>query len=290
MEVIARLKFGFVSGLGRVLAQVRFNKVCKVNIDRHPYYAKERFWFGTALIAAGNVYLKRVGAHARVLPDQEWRRWESEVYRVIYDIELVTDASGRLLIPAWPGVSLAAYLEREQLSEADKLGAIGWAAQSLYRIHSASIQWQDGQRRSLSHGDATVENVIVDDVRATATWFDFDTIHESSLGADWRRADDLRALTYSAAERLHSAGFPELLKTIVTNYPHAATLDALATAVAYRRTRPISFHLAQARIGYRKRQLLDEALMKTLACRDRYHSASDGVRISFRNSTGPWSP
>jgi len=267
MEVIARLKYGFVSWLGGVLAQVRFNKVCKMHIDRHPYYAKERSWFGAALIAAGNVYLKRLGAHARVLPDQEWRRWESEVYRVVYDIELVPDASGRLLVPEWSGVSLAAYLESEEINEAEKLGAIGLAAQSLYRIHSAVIQWQDGQRRSLSHGDATVENVIVDDVQATATWFDFDTIHESSMYADWRRADDLRALTYSAAERLHSAGFPELTKTIVTNYPHAATLEALAAAVAYRRTRPISFHLAQARIGYRKRQLLDEALMETLGCR-----------------------
>ena len=290
MEVIARLKYGFVSWLGRVLARVRFNKVCKVRIDRHPYFAKERTWFGAALIAAGNVYLKRLGAHARVLPDQEWRRWESEIYRAVYDIQLVTDASGRLLIPAWPGISLAAYLESDQLSEAEKLGAIGLAAQSLYRLQSVVIQWQDGQRRPLSHGDATVENVIIDDLQATATWFDFDTIHDSSLGADWRCADDLRALTYSAAERLHSAVLPELLKTIVTNYPHAATLEALAAAVAYRRTRPISFHLAQACIGYRKRQLLDEALMKTLACRERYHSASDGVRISFRNSTGPWSP
>ncbi len=283
---MARLKYGFVSWLGRVLARVRFNKVCEIHIDRHPYYAKERSWFGAALIAAGNVYLKRLGAHARVLPDQEWRRWESEVYRVVYDIDLVTDGRGRLLIPAWSGVSLAAFLESAEIKHAEKLGAIGLATQSLYGIHSADIEWQDGQRRSLSHGDATVENVIVNDVQATAIWFDFDTIHESSLGADWRRADDLRALTYSAAERLHAAGFPELTKTIVTNYPHAATLEALAAAVAYRRTRPISFHLAQARIGYRKRQLLDEALMESLGNRFTPQVTASGPAFGTRPGRG----
>ena len=60
MHVIARLKYGFVSWLGRVLAQVRVNKLCKMHIDLHTYYAKKRLWFGAALIAAGNIYLKRL--------------------------------------------------------------------------------------------------------------------------------------------------------------------------------------------------------------------------------------
>jgi hypothetical protein len=282
MEVIARLKYGFVSWLGRFLAQVRVNKVCKVHIDLHTYYAKERLWFGAALIAAGNIYLKRLGAHARVLPDDEWHRWESDVYRIAYDIVLVTDACGRLLIPGWSGVSLAAYLESEEISEAEKLAAIGLAAQSLYRLHNVVIQYSDGQRRALSHGDATVENVIVDNAQTTASWFDFDTIHESSMNGNWRHADDLRALTYSAAKRLQAAVFPQLAETIVAKYGDSATIDALMDAVARRRTRPISFHLAQARISYRNRQLLDEALLESWGCRRRCMVELDIVSSSHR--------
>jgi len=267
MEAVAQLKYVFVSCLGRALADVKVNAVCTMCVNLQTYFAKRRLWFGAPLIAAGNIYLKRLGAHARVLSDRQWHRWEPEVYRAVYDIELLTDAGGRLLIPAWSGVALAAYLESDVNSEAEKLSAIRLAARSLSGLHGVVIEWPDGQERPLSHGDATVQNVIVDNAHATASWFDFDTIHESCMDASWRHADDLRALTYSAAERLHAATFPALTRTIVENYRLTAPLDALVEAVAYWRTRPISFHLAQARIGYRKRQLLDEALLDSLRSR-----------------------
>ena len=191
----------------------------------------------------------------------------AEVYRAVYDIELLSDSGGRLLIPEWSGVALSAYLESDVASEAEKLGAIRLAARSLSRLHGITIEWPDGKERPLSHGDATVQNAIVDSGHTTASWLDFDTIHESSMDDHWRHADDLRAFTYSAAERVDAGTFPALTKTIVENYRLTAPLDALAEAVAYWRARPISFHLAQARIGYRKRQLLDEALLDSLRCR-----------------------
>ena len=110
-----------------------------------------------------------------------------------------------------------------------------------------------------------MENVIVDDACTSASWLDFDTMHDSHMDAAWRHADDLRALTYSAAARLPSASFPELTRTIVENYGSTAPLEALEEMVAYRRNRPISFHLARAPVGYRKRRLLDEALQHLLA-------------------------
>jgi hypothetical protein len=100
-----------------------------------------------------------------------------------------------------------------------------------------------------------------------ASWLDFETIPESRMDAAWRHADDLRALTYSAAARLPADSYPELTQTIVENYGSTAPIEALEEMVAYRRNRPISFHLAQARIRYRNRQLLDEALLRSLSQR-----------------------
>jgi hypothetical protein len=268
MEALAPLRYAFVSCLGRVLSDVELNTVCATHVDQGIYYAKRRRWFVTPLVAAGNVYLKLLGAHAQVLSDHEWRRWEAAVYRVVYDVELATDERGRLLIPAWSGVSLAAYLDSELSSQAEKLRAIRLAVQALRQLHCVVIEWPDGQKRPLSHGDATVENVIVNPAHTNASWFDFDTIHDSRMDAVWRHADDLRALTYSAAARLPAATFTRITQTLAENYGSTRTLDALADAVAYRRSRPISFHLAQARIGYQKRRLLDEALLNSLGCRD----------------------
>ncbi len=269
MEALAQLRYAFASCVGRVLSDVELNTVCATHVDRGKCYAKRRRWFVAPLVAAGNVYLKRLGAHARVLSDHEWRRWEAAVYRVVYGVDLAIDERGRLLIPAWSGVSVAVYLESEAAGLAEKLGAIRLAVHSLCRLHGVVMEWPDGQTRPLSHGDATVENVIIDSARMHASWFDFDTIHESRMDAAWRHADDLRALTYSAAERLPAASFPEMTETIVQSYCFAATLEALAEAVTYRQTRPISFHLAQARIGYRERRLLDETLLNSLSRRDK---------------------
>ena len=265
--IFARLRYGFVSCLGRLLSDFQLNAVSAIRVGQYTYFAKRRRWFVAPVIAAGNLFLKREGAHARVLSDREWRNWEIEVYRAIYDIELVTDERGRLCFPACAGVSLAAHLQSKSATESEKLTAIGLAVRSLFRLHAVVIRWPDGQKRPLSHGDATVENVIIDDAPVKASWLDFDTIHESRMDAAWRHADDLRALTYSAAARLPAASFPELTQTIVENYCSTAPLHALEEMVAYLRNRPISFHLAQAPVGYRKRRLLDEALNRSLSQR-----------------------
>jgi hypothetical protein len=270
METLAQLRYGFMSCLGRLLSEIELNAVCAIRVNQHTYYAKRRLWFVAPLIALGNVYLKRLGAHAQVLSNHEWCSWETEVYRAIYNIELSTDRSGRLLIPAFPGISLAAFLDSEFYSEAQKLRAIRSAVQALCRLHSVAIQWPDGQARPLSHGDATVENVVIDHAQMSASWFDFDTIHDSLMDTAWRHADDLRAFTFSAAQRLPAETYPRVTQTILENYRSARTLDALVEAVAFRRTRPICFHLAQARITYRNRQLLDLALLNSLGCRDQF--------------------
>ena len=144
--IFVRLRYGFVSCLGRLLSGVELNAVCAIRVEQQKYFAKRRLWFVAPLIAAGNFYIKREGAHARVLSDREWRTWETEIYRAIYDIELVTDERGRLCLPACCGVSLAAYLQSKSATEAEKLTAIGLALRSLCRLHALVMRWPDGQK------------------------------------------------------------------------------------------------------------------------------------------------
>ncbi len=147
METLAQLRYAFESCLGRVLSDVKLNVVSTTHINRQAYFAKRRRWFVAPLVAAGNVYLTLMGAHARVLSDRKWRRWEAAVYRLVYDVELTTDERGRLLIPAWSGISLATYLESKVNSQAEKLFAIRLAVEALGRLHGVVIDWPDGQKR-----------------------------------------------------------------------------------------------------------------------------------------------
>jgi len=273
MELADELRYRLVSWLGNRLAGVKINKVRRMDVNRRTYCAKRRRWFGSLLIATGNIYLKRTGAGVRALPNHQWQLRESEVYRVVHDLELMTDSSGWLLIPEFSGTVLATYLESEAHSETEKLDAIRLASLSLSSLHSIEVQSPDGQQRPLSHGDATAQNVILGTSPMKASWFDFDMTHDNLRDTHWRHADDLRALTYSVAERLRAAMFPSLSTAIVEGYCGAErdvptpVLDALAESVSYWQTRPISFHLAQARVGYRERRFLDGALLDAIRCR-----------------------
>ena len=126
MEAFARLRYAFVSCLGRLLSDVELNAVSAIRVDQQTYFAKRRLRFAAPVIAAGNLYLKQEGAHTRVLSDRQWRNWETEVYRAIYDIELVTDERGRLCFPAWPAPAWQLISNQARTTNKQNLTRSAW--------------------------------------------------------------------------------------------------------------------------------------------------------------------
>lgn len=267
MASVEEMKYRYIAWQGRVLAGLKINEVHKTNLDQQTFYSKRRRWFAQLSVVIGNLYLKRIGASTQFRQNHQWHLWELEIYRAVYGIHLAIDAKRWLLIPEWPGTVLASYLESEVHSDSEKLQAIRLATRSLSQLHAVEVRWPDGQKRPLSHGDATVENVILGDSPLKASWFDFDMIHEQDRDTRWRHADDLRAFAYSAAGRLRAAMYPELSRVIADGYPDTDGVEALAESVSHWRRRPISFHLAQARLNYRERQRLDDAILEAVRCR-----------------------
>ena len=70
----------------------------------------------------------------------------------------------------------------------------------------------------LSHGDATLRNVLFDPETGNARWFDFDTAHDPGLAPAWRHGDDLRALVYSSVESFADVPVTMLLRTVQDAY------------------------------------------------------------------------
>ena len=124
-----------------------------------------------------------------------------------------TDAVGRprgIAVPLLPGESLNCVLSRTDVSLKRKLNCIALALCALLLLHKRPAVWPDGQTRRLSHGDATAENVYVDDLQQCACWFDFDMRHRPDIPEVQRHADDLRALIFSSAVHLAADQYAQL--------------------------------------------------------------------------------
>jgi hypothetical protein len=208
--------------------------------------AKRRRWFCPLLIGPGNWYLWLLRSGVRVLPRAEWQARERALYRVLHGIELETGPRGWLNLPRWPGVLLADFARGRFEPAPARLRGLVAAARALQDLHRLELPLADGRRVRLSHGDATLRNVLFDPGTGEARWFDFDMEHDPGLAPAWRHGDDLRALVYSAVELFADVPVALLLCAIRDAYadpgPWEQLRDRLARGVLHRSP----LHFAQA--------------------------------------------
>jgi hypothetical protein len=229
---------------------------------RPPTIAKRRRWFAPLLIGPGNLYLRQLGAGVRVLPAVEWRARERALHRTLHGIELETGPRGWLILPRWPGVVLADHARRRLDPTPDRLRSLGAASQALGNLHRVELPRADGGCERLSHGDATLRNVLFDPGTGEARWFDFDTAHVAGLAPAWRHGDDLRALVYSAVESFADVPVLLLLRTIQDAYGDPSPWEQLRDRLARGGLNRSPLHLAQARLPDRRRRELEMLLLR----------------------------
>jgi hypothetical protein len=200
--------------LGPLLGKLRLHAIePRQAPGRPPTIAKRRRWFGPLLIGPGNLYMRLLGSGVRILPGADWRARERALHRALHGIELETGPRGWLILPRWPGVVLADHA-RSRLDPAPaRLRGLGAASRALRDLHRVELPRADGGCERLSHGDATLRNVLFDPGTGEARWFDFDTAHDPGLAPAWRHGDDLRALVYSAVESFADVPVALLLRT-----------------------------------------------------------------------------
>ena len=229
---------------------------------RPPTIAKRRRWFGPLLIGPGNLYLRLLGSGVRVLPGAEWRARERALYRRLHGIELETGPRGWLILPRWPGLVLADHA-RSRLDPAPaRLRGLGAASRALRDLHRVELPRADGGCERLSHGDATLRNVLFDPGTGEACWFDFDTAHDPGLAAAWRHGDDLRALVYSAVESFADVPVALLLRTVQDAYADPGPWEQLRDRLARGALHRSPLHLAQACPPDERRRELELLLLR----------------------------
>ena len=227
--------------LAALVEAVNINRVW---IEENKVY-KCRSWWGWVLILIGNPVLACRQVPVRVLFTDRWIRWEREVKQA-----LGGDATGEgrvLICDQINGAPLADWLIEFGETRSLRLEVLKNAMGGLREFHRMEVDNGRGERILLSHGDATLNNVLYDAENGSAQWIDFDLRHWLNIPAPQRHADDLRAFLFSAVRHLPDDDIPDFLSSMRQQYDAPSVWSCLRAQVSSRWFRFDVFHRAHIR-------------------------------------------
>lgn len=234
--------------LGLLSVPAQAVKINRVWFDRNRVY-KRRKWWAWVPTLVGNPVLACRQVPVCVLSTSQWILWEREVKRVLGGGG-ENMSSGRVLIcDQLSGIPLSDWLIKSGETKDARLVALRTALEGLQAFHRHQIDDGRGNCIPLSHGDATVNNVLYNAADHGVQWIDFDLRHWLHVRAPQRHADDLRAFLFSAARHLAEEELSELVSRSQAQYDERAVWDCLKDQVGSRWFRFDVFHRAQIRRG-----------------------------------------
>jgi hypothetical protein len=235
-----RAYFFLCSAVGSLLRSGRYSNVRIVCQNGQRRVRKRRRFYAPLLISLGNPLVRVLNTGVRVLPQREWEQHERKINWSLRGSSIRIESRGTIVMPHLAGTTLARILEDPEVEEPARMRAIGSAIAALADFH----------RLGFTHGDAMAENVLIDVEARVAHWFDFETVHDPSRPLLWRRADDLRALTATCLVRTAPHRRAATLQHILDVYHDNEVARAMASSFSSVYRRPLSFHLAQARLSF----------------------------------------
>jgi hypothetical protein len=176
-----------LNATARFVDSLKINSVSERVRRGRPLVIKRRLTYGEALAELANVYFRMSAIPIRFwAKTEDWRRWEVKSFNMLNGDRFRARASGTNTVCAdkLPGRSLWDHLIEGTLTS-EMMEAAG---QELRRAH---LLWSDEFRGPWSHGDAGTNNMIYDETTGRARLIDFEIVHEKSLGAKSRHADDV---------------------------------------------------------------------------------------------------
>lgn len=239
----------------------RMNTVEHVRLEGKDFVLKRRTWYSRLIVFICNLITRRRRVPVVILKADEFYAWEMRLSQLLDGEAISAGSRGGILLPRIPGRSAAEILSDSACPMQEKLDMLRQAALSLRELHETYI---DDTGTTLSHGDATVFNVIYNKETGSAQWFDFEQRHEFSVEQDIRHADDLRAMIFSAAARLERSTWPSMIHAIIDEYAYEPVLKALRTLAADSCLEIDLYHLAQSMVGLNMQRAVKLVLITEL--------------------------
>ena len=171
----------------RFVDSLKINSVSEKVRHRRRVVIKRRNGYSEQLAELSNLYFRMAGIPIRFWAKvEDWRRWEVECFKMLNGDRFRAWASGDKTVCAdkLPGKSLWEHLEQRRLSR-EMVEAAGHEFRRAHQFRSHEF------RGPWSHGDAGANNVIYDEKTGRARLIDFEIVHDKSLPARSRQADDL---------------------------------------------------------------------------------------------------
>lgn len=241
-ELTERVYFRVCLSAGRLLRSSKYSRTRIVYDGGGPRVEKSRLPHAPLFIWLGGPLLRILDAGIRILRQRDWEARERLIHQRLRGRKIRIEGDGTLVLPMLPGETLSNLLENSQTTDAVRRTAVELAVVALAGFHQMGF----------THGDAMAENVIIDLEAGAAHWFDFETMHDPSRTSAWRRADDVRALLVTSLVRTAPEKFSETIDLVLRAYRDPEVTRLLATSFDSVLRRPLSFHLAQAGLSYRK--------------------------------------
>ncbi len=184
---------------------------------------KRRNGYSEQLAELANLYFRMSNIPIRFFSKvSDWKRWEVKCFKMLNGDRFRAFASGAnaVCVDKLPGKSLWQHLHRGTLRP-EMLEA---AAHELRRAHQF---WSDEFRGAWSHGDAGMENVVLNEKTGRARLIDFEIIHDKALPAASRHADDLLVFILDIAAMAPTKKWLPLVLTFLNAYGDSDVISEL---------------------------------------------------------------
>jgi hypothetical protein len=171
----------------RFVDSLKINSISEAVRRRRQVVIKRRHVYSERLTELANLYFRIAGLPIRFwTKTEDWQRWEVECFKMLNGDRFRASRlrNNAICIDQLPGESLWERLNRHTLSR----HMVEAAAFEFRRAHQF---WSKEFRGPWSHGDAGLANVIYDEKSNRARLIDFEIVHDKTLPALSRHADDL---------------------------------------------------------------------------------------------------
>jgi hypothetical protein len=199
-----------------------FNGVSEFQSRRRRMIVKTRTWSGLVAHAMANAFFRVAGIPIQFLTtNHEWQRREIECFRLLNDRrQAATYGGNRVCVERLPGEDLLAQVSRGTLTRR----MIEAAAREFRRAHK---MWSSDFDDLWSHGDGTMSNVIFDPAAGRARLIDFEIMHDKSLPARRRHADDLAVFLLDLVTMAPNRSWLALSLSFVQAYGEPLVIEEL---------------------------------------------------------------
>jgi hypothetical protein len=212
----------------RLVDSLKINSVSEKVRRGHRMVIKQRHGYSEALAELANVYFHMAGIPIRFwAKTEEWRQWEVKWFNILNGDRFHARASGANSVCAekLPGKSLWDHLTEGTVTQE----MVEAAGHELRRAHQF---WSDEFRGPWSHGDAGTNNVLYDQKTGRARLIDFEIIHDHSLPAKSRQADDLLVFLLDLMAVAPNAQWLTLALAFLNAYDNAPVIAQLKQELA----------------------------------------------------------